>query len=50
MARLFAIASLAVGGIIVADVLIHPQGTKAASNGIVSISKPVINGLLGQAS
>jgi len=38
---------LGVVGIIIADFLIHPEGTKAAANGIVAIAKPGINGLLG---
>jgi hypothetical protein len=47
---LFGLASLAVIGIIVADLEIHPAGTTAASNGIVDIVKPGINGLLGSTS
>lgn len=47
MARLFSLAALAVGGIIIADVLIHPKGTQAASQGVVGIETPVIQGLLG---
>lgn len=41
---------LIVVGLIVADFLIHPDGTKAAANGIVAIEKPTINGLLGTTS
>lgn len=49
MARLFALAALVVGGIIVADVLIHPNGTKAASQGIANIANPAEGALLGVA-
>lgn len=48
-ARIFALATFVVGGIIVADILIHPQGTSAASSGIVGVEKPAIQGLLGVA-
>lgn len=47
MSKFFALASLVVGGIIVADILIHPAGTAAASNGLIGILTPSINGLLG---
>ncbi|MFC8719762.1 hypothetical protein [Kitasatospora sp. NPDC057198] len=40
---------LVVTGIIIADVLIHPEGTRAAANGIVSITKPAESALLGVA-
>lgn len=40
---------LVVTGIIIADFLIHPAGTKAVANGIVAVSKPAIGGLLGKA-
>lgn len=41
------LAGLVVIGIIVADFLTHPQGTKAAANGIVSIATPAEAALLG---
>lgn len=50
MARFFSLAALVVGGLIVADILIHPAGTNAASSGIVGVEKPVIHGLLGSSS
>lgn len=50
MARLFSLAALAVGGLIVADILIHPTGTSAASKGIAGIETPVVHGLLGSTS
>jgi hypothetical protein len=45
-----ALLGLGVIGVIVADFLIHPEGTKAAANGIVSIEKPGLNALLGKAT
>lgn len=47
-ARIAAIATLTVMGIIVADALIHPAGVQAASAGIVGIERPAISGLLGK--
>lgn len=49
MSKFFSLAALVVGGIIVADILIHPQGTAAASSGINGITRPAISGLLGKA-
>lgn len=46
---LLGLAGLVVVGIIVADVLIHPTGTKAAAAGIVSIMTPAEQALLGTA-
>jgi uncharacterized membrane protein len=48
MSKIFSLAALVVGGLIVADVLLHPAGTKAASSGIAGITNPAINGLLGK--
>lgn len=50
MSRIVAIASLVVVGVIIADILIHPSGTAAASTGAVGIEKPALNALLGQPS
>lgn len=44
------LAGLVVVGIIIADFLIHPEGTKAAANGMVAIAKPTYNALLGSTS
>jgi hypothetical protein len=44
---LLGLAGLVVVGIIIADLIIHPNGTKAAANGIVSITKPAEQALLG---
>jgi len=38
---------LVVMGIILADFAIHPEGTKQAANGVVAITKPTMNALLG---
>ena len=48
--RIASIASLVVIGVIVADVLIHPAGTAAASQGTVNVEKPALNALLGSTS
>lgn len=42
------IAGLVVIGIIIADVLTHPTGTAAASNGLSNLWGPSVNGLLGK--
>lgn len=47
--NLLALAGLVVAGVIVADFLIHPAGTTAAANGIVSVEKPAFAALLGTA-
>lgn len=46
-AKLAAGFSLVVVGVIVADILIHPQGTQAAANGVASILTPTYIALLG---
>jgi hypothetical protein len=45
--QIFSLAALVVGGIIVADFLIHPTGTTAAANGIAAITTPAESSLLG---
>lgn len=47
---LIGLMGLVVVGVIVADFLIHPEGTKAAANGLVAIEKPSLNALLGSTS
>jgi hypothetical protein len=49
MARFFAFLTFVVGGVIVADILIHPQGTSAASAGARSLEVPAFQSLLGTA-
>lgn len=50
MARFAAIATMIIGGIIVADILTHPQGVSAASSGFVGAERPALNALLGKSS
>lgn len=47
MARIGSIISLVTIGVIIADVLTHPQGVAAASSGFTGIEKPALNALLG---
>lgn len=47
---LLALAGLVVTGVIIANFVIHPEGTKAVANGFVSIEKPTLNALLGSTS
>lgn len=49
-ARIAAAFALVVTGVILADILIHPQGTQAAANGVAQILTPSYNALLGQPS
>lgn len=44
---LLGLAGLVVVGIIIADVLTHPTGTKQAASGLVSIMTPTEAALLG---
>lgn len=47
---LLALAGLVVMGVIIANLVIHPDGTRAVANGFVSIEKPTLNALLGSTS
>lgn len=47
MSKFWSIATLVVGGIILADILTHPSGTQAAANGLSSIITPTEASLLG---
>jgi hypothetical protein len=47
MSKFFALATFVIAGIIVADILIHPQGTAAASAGARSLEVPAFQSLLG---
>lgn len=49
MSKLFSLGALIVVGIIVADILIHPTGTKAASAGVAGVATPAESALLGTA-
>lgn len=44
---LIGLAGLVVTGIIIADFLIHPQGTQQAAQGLVAITTPAEAALLG---
>lgn len=44
---LFGLATLAVLGVMAANLEMHPKGTTAAANGVVNIEKPGLNALLG---
>jgi hypothetical protein len=46
--KIAAAFSLVVVGVIVADILLHPQGTQAAANGAASILTPTYSALLGK--
>lgn len=46
-ARIGAFFMAVVSGIIVADILIHPEGTKAAGTAVAGILTPTYNALLG---
>lgn len=41
---------LIVVGVIAANLIIHPAGTKAAGQAIVNMEKPALNALLGKTS
>ena len=43
------LGGLVVFGLIVADFITHPAGTKAVSNAAVSLATPSVQGLAGQA-
>lgn len=50
MARIASIVSLVIVGVIIADVLTHADGVKAASAGFAGIERPALNALLGRAA
>jgi hypothetical protein len=47
MSRFWSLAALVVGGLIVADILTHVQGTQAAANGLAKIVTPTEASLTG---
>jgi hypothetical protein len=47
MGRIFALATLIVTGVIVADILTHPGGVAAASSGINTLANSSFTALLG---
>jgi hypothetical protein len=44
------VAVIVAGGVMLADLLIHPQGTKALFDGIGALWKTSVNGMLGSTS
>lgn len=42
-----AVIAAVIGGVILADILIHPAGSQAAGNAAATIAKPTYNALLG---
>jgi hypothetical protein len=47
MAKFFSLGALVIGGIMLADILKNPTGTKAAAAGVTSILTPTYSALLG---
>jgi len=47
MGRIFALATLVITGVIIADILTHPGGVAAASSGINSLASSSFSALLG---
>jgi len=50
VSRIASIVTLVVVGVVIADILTHPQGVKAASAGFAGIERPALNALLGRAA
>lgn len=50
MAQILAIGTLVVGGLIVADLVIHPKGTSVISGALTNITRTTGNQLLGYKS
>lgn len=46
----WSMVGLVVAGVMLADLLIHPQGTNALGTQIVNVEKVTTNALLGQSS
>lgn len=47
MGRVFAIATLVITGVIIADILTHPSGVAAASSGFNQLASSSFSALLG---
>ena len=47
MGRVFAIATLVITGVIIADILTHPTGVNAASSGFNTLANSSFTALLG---
>lgn len=48
VARFFAAATLIVAGVMLANAIAHPTGTKVIFDGVGDLWKVSVNGLLGQ--
>ncbi len=46
--RVFAAFTAVITGVIIADIWIHPKGTKAAGDALSGILRPTYNALLGR--
>jgi predicted phage tail protein len=46
--KVFAAFTAVVGGVIIADIWIHPKGTAAAGTALSQILRPTYNALLGR--
>ena len=49
-AKFFALLALGVGGLMLADLLIHPKGTQVLTSSAIQAEKIGTNGLLGTTS
>lgn len=47
MKSVFGLFGLALGGIILADLVTHPEGVQAAGSALVGILKPTYSAMLG---
>jgi uncharacterized membrane protein len=48
MGKVFGLAALVIGGVIMADFVIHPAGTKAIASGATQLATPTFGALLGK--
>lgn len=46
MGKWVSLGALIVVGLVVADILAHPQGTASAASGVTGIESPIIKGLV----
>lgn len=45
--KIAAAFAMVITGVILADIIIHPDGTRAAANGVATILTPTYSALLG---
>ena len=50
VSRIASIVTLVIVGVVIADILTHADGVKAASAGFAGIERPALNALLGRAA